>query len=262
MKMHTTSIKSKLVLLTLCTSIFTINHSNAALLLDLQLNGGPQQSGYFVVDTSTPTGSPFTETGLIDPNPLTNNIQLQISSSARSITARDRSSGQVAGRFGGLENLYQDFIRTGNGAAFDSVTNPYTTMTLSFTNLQPSQEYAFTLRLFDPGISDTNEGDYTYSITGSGDIDLLNNSYTIAFSNTNNDPEVILTPTQLAGYNENFFSNGSGALSITILQTGGAENTVPLVGLSLAAVPEPGSVALLISGAFALVGISRRRRLS
>jgi len=98
-------------------------------------------------------------------------------------------------------------------------------------------------------------GVYEYQITGTGDVNPLNNSYFIEFDTAGQG----ITPMEQAGYTETLLSDPAGNLQITITQVAGLESSVPLNSFRMDVVPEPGSAVLAIAGALFLTSTRRRR---
>ena len=224
--------------------------ADAAIALDFGLNAQDLQNGFAAVTGAMTVTSPLTVPSAALPGGETVTI-----TSSSVLNFRDR--GNITNtNYDPYANLYEDYLRAGNGAAV-SGTNPFSTLTISVGQLVPLTEYRVTLRLYDGAIAAASAGAYSFDITGTGDTNPLNNSYAISFHG-NNAPFPGLSLAEREGYSEMFLADGSGNLQLTVTQTSGVENTIPMNSFELVMIPEPSSACL--GSAAGLLMLLRRRR--
>lgn len=247
--------QKRLALGTALVSAFLLGASSAsaAIHLDFGAAGTPGQRvapGYNGVSGSS---SANVTSVTVPPSALPDGETLVITSSTSQLIYRDRGNYSTTTAPTNAE-LVEDYLRVGTGAT----TGSYATMTLTLGNLQANTLYDFTFRMYEGGANNTNPalwGPYDYTITGTGDTDPANNTFTTGFDSSSSP-----TPTagELAGYTARFLTSGTGTLVLTITQTSGLERNVPLNSLDAVVVPEPASVALATCAFAGLVLRPRR----
>lgn len=221
----------------------------AVVMLDFGGNGQDVQAGYTGVSGAGSgfLGSPvFSVPAAALPVGMTMTV-----SSSSSLSFRDRGSFSAA-NYGTEVDLLEDYIRAGTGMPAGGI---YSTMTIDIAGLSPETDYSITFQLYDGAISASTQGNYGFTITGTGDSNIANNDHALPFHS--GFPG--LAPEFREGHTEVFTTDPFGNLQILITQTAGTESTIPLNSLEMDVVPEPAAGVLALCGAFA---VCRRRRMA